>query len=1458
MGNETLYSYALTNLNSITSGASDFEKICHIIAKSMYPKYKFNVPEGGRGTQDGGYDGYDPIKKAKLACSIEKNYTRKINQEIEKSKKNKDTQLFYFSNQTISEPLRKEIENKHADSGINLIIHGIDILSREIDKYLRDNYDSELYDLLRMSSLCEGERYHRGDAIPCEIEIKGNIYKKRICCRDKNSNNAITVSENPLLDFILDCCSKSREKAFRHIVLLGIAYIGKSLLMKTTYNALIDKFSDERNYDKYQFIPFVNFRELKYYKYGTIRTIIKNKIDPIYIFLDGLDELNPQEQKDLNREIQNILYDYNCVRFVIAGRHSSFMEIELLDKSVQLYMEKNRYIDDIDLKNLMINYKGTHIADFLPIPMYRNFVLENQITKNTTLDEFYDKLVRNNLEKDIERYYNSNYDIDTIIGEISRFCYNLFVNQKITFTENDIKKYFKDKELLLFFRNSSLIDYHDKENISFVSTFYYEYFVATQLSTMDKKTIIQAFFVRRNVNVPHIDILTLFMSYTKTKSKRLYKMAMDKLLKNNIDSILISEFDSIPDDERFEYYESIQKKYKDEKRLIYYFRFSQKYGPLKNIDNMAQRMQQLLPDRYKTEAVAFLKAEINNFIQQPSKENIWAFANAVILLNPYIDDLWYEKEQTILRELSLPLIRFFLYNDLSKEIDGLLSERIILDWYSKYKWTTELESLYKDISGDNRNILSEIIDDQEYRLKFNILACFQKGNTVNPLFFPVIHYAMKNKYIRGNEMAIHMPITIDDDFEMSSIKMDPLNYELSYLTEKLELNISDILDLLMFAVNNKIYDLIKSVYDNPIKILEEKLYKNIVFIEHNDYERFSQFYFSIDSNIFGNKLFQVNQTKEIENLKNFLLDFIIDKKISHHIGILYFIRSLIDSMDIDSSLDRLRKVKELLPDIYKSVVHGIFNTDNHILKDNPRLKSESNVLFPHEIEKTKYIETVKKEIESVKNNDFVLIQYTDMMTDELKKINDFMSKGGNIDNNKISLYHLYHDNIVRTISYIDEHYELPIFSECAIGIMEDFYKCNICDIEIIIKQLSSKYFREENFYLYLYWAFLNISDNKESIDIKNKIKADTSLTRRIIDSMNKDVSKKFDKPIEDFNNGDKEWLTPFFYYYEILLDNKAPNWMQQEHILKLIAMLDLYSNDDMFSASWLCRKFPQITHRQIIEYGLRTIDNKKIDSSTIRHLFIDYYNASVNDALTNKILSHFIFITKKLFESLSFDDSSTECQSISLFWRQCSTNHIDSLFPKFTIETITSPIPKDCNNSIFYCRKSVLLYCIKVATDEQKNRIIREIKTDIAKKKLFMNDDSIEEIHKFLAALGSEDSIKYIIELYLNGKGVYNNFTDEYTLGFMKQSNRLLNEFINLFIYCSEKHNERRRLLQNIAKDGIKKHITKKNFKHFEKIILKTIHYFQKEQLYGLSDYYREYLLQMEQFVFSDTISENV
>jgi len=879
MSDDSLYYKALERLNADTPGSSDFEKIGRLIAKFMYPDYNFRIPEGGQGTKDGGYDGRDPIKRAKLACSTQKDYEKKIKDEVVKSKKNGDLEIIYFSNQVIPEPIKLSIEEEILKEGIKLYISGIAELSNRIDEHLEHHHDKddiELYDLLELSFLKVGEYYKRGEIIPFNDINIDKPYKKKVIINNINTYGSYSeekISYNPLLDFIVSCLSTDSKYIFSNISICGIGYLGKSYLMKSTFNYLIDEFSDKNNYNKYKYLPFIQFFELKHYFMGSIKDLIKNNIDPFLVFLDGLDELSESARNELNSEIHNILRVNRHINFVISGRNSSFSDFEIYSNSFHLSLVK--YIDyyDIELKGLIDEYKNTPLEDLLPIPMYRNYVLEKRIPKNTNVYELYGLLVRDNFKKDKERRdysrkitsrITSEEIIDKIMNSLSEFCYNLFIdNNKRKFSEIQLKNHFTNYEHFIFIINSSIIDYCDENKISFISNFYFEYFVVEALLAKKINKIIRHFFLRGKIYIPNIDILMIFLNMSKSKSLIKYKRIMKKIKKENVANILLSEFDSISDKERYKYFKLIFSEYKKKNFWIYYGRFNQMYGALKNIDNMVQKMQLLLPNKYKIEAVNFLKKESINFIKYPTKRYIMSFGNAISLLIPFIKNLWSEAEQVVLKEISIEIIRFFLYNHLSQKLSSILSERFIFEWYKDFEWTTkwdqnDWEQFYKDISNSYCNLFSEISDEIEFTIKYNIFIISYKEN--RPLLFPLIQYIIKNKYMDGYSMSSTVPEMLTDDYEMPMIKTDERIYELMCLIKEIDISISEILDLLNYAIENKVYnhDLINDIY-NPIKYLEEILYKNILLIKEEDFDKFAKYYFGIYEYDFDNRLLPGNE-----------------------------------------------------------------------------------------------------------------------------------------------------------------------------------------------------------------------------------------------------------------------------------------------------------------------------------------------------------------------------------------------------------------------------------------------------------------------------------------------------------------------------------------------------------------------------------------------------------------------
>jgi hypothetical protein len=274
------------------------------------------------------------------------------------------------------------------------------------------------------------------------------------------------------------------------------------------------------------------------------------------------------------------------------------------------------------------------------------------------------------------------------------------------------------------------------------------------------------------------------------------------------------------------------------------------------------------------------------------------------------------------------------------------------------------------------------------------------------------------------------------------------------------------------------------------------------------------------------------------------------------------------------------------------------------------------------------------------------------MLDELKKINNFLLNNTMMEGKTHfhKMHSLKHQNIIRRLSYDDAFDVPPVFSECAIRIMEDFYRNDISDIDVIMKNLRDYSFKDENFYIYFYWVLVNKANDIDKIIIKNSVDSCPDLRKKILDSMNKDSSEKFlNRPVEFFEQDNHQWLTPFFYYYEALFDNTAPAWMQVDYILKLIVVPDPHKTGLIISTNislgWFEDKFPDVTPTQIIEFGLKIIESvKNVFSRTqIIKYFINYYKSNEKNMLTEKILGFIIDSTQKLFNVTFGDHISRVC-----------------------------------------------------------------------------------------------------------------------------------------------------------------------------------------------------------------------
>jgi hypothetical protein len=279
-----------------------------------------------------------------------------------------------------------------------------------------------------------------------------------------------------------------------------------------------------------------------------------------------------------------------------------------------------------------------------------------------------------------------------------------------------------------------------------------------------------------------------------------------------------------------------------------------------------------------------------------------------------------------------------------------------------------------------------------------------------------------------------------------------------------------------------------------------------------------------------------------------------------------------------------------------------------------------------------------------------------------------------------------------------------------------------------------------------------------------------------------------------------------------------------------------------------------VTKSEIADFCIEHISSQPDDmtcSQLLKYL-INFYLSENDKILMDRILKYILEKTKYMFTPDGLYIDSVEYQEVSTFWSRCEENHVDELFPALTSEIIISCISQVDHDINYQYRKCVLEYCLKQSTLSQKKRIISEVQNDIANNPLAVPEKRV--ITQFLASLGDENSIKSILDDYLRGGDLHTReIFSMNSFGTLEKSDLLLDKYIKLLFYSTDipddGHYIRRENLIYLARNGIQQHLRQENFKSFESKMNKQITNLRKNNKY--TEFYEEFLLQMEQLVYS-------
>ena len=347
----TLIKYRLDNLNNENKGYALFENLGIEVVKKIYPEYEV-FPSSGMDTGgDGGHDGYAIFKdqKYKIACSINKEITTKIQQEYADIKdKNIFDKLIFCTNQKISE---KKITNLMKDYPK---IHIVDF--SKIVLVVAEHPDLQIMlDIPHEEIRLTIERMREQNQIQDEQENIKTYLKRDVVLKD---NKTITLQE-----WADQAFNHSESKGKRIIKILDSpAGYGKT-------SALKKLFWDMLYNDKNVGLPPI-YLDVKEYVPATLMTSINSavalsgdyKLKDFYLLIDSIEDL-PDDYVDtfLNELYSTVLINQSVLRCVlIAGRTGQYNKhkIEKKFKALNFDIETAHLteLNDKDRNKIILNF----------------------------------------------------------------------------------------------------------------------------------------------------------------------------------------------------------------------------------------------------------------------------------------------------------------------------------------------------------------------------------------------------------------------------------------------------------------------------------------------------------------------------------------------------------------------------------------------------------------------------------------------------------------------------------------------------------------------------------------------------------------------------------------------------------------------------------------------------------------------------------------------------------------------------------------------------------------------------------------------------------------------------------------------------------------------------------------------------------------------------------------------
>lgn len=1279
------------------------------------------------------------------------------------------------------------------------------------------------------------------------------------------NTNSYLFKEKKHTEKIIDVSEikETLENEIKNINFIDIPNICIKLLnQKADYNLILDQINgiqiNDKNLIKQSF-DLINYTESMFEK-----RIDKEKNYIFYIY--GFDEIPDSLILQIQKQIINLLYFYENIRIILIGRNASFIqdfEEKISSKSYIISTSNN-----IELKpeTIIKNDNLELIKNISDIDVYKQFSTDETnflkiIKKFIDYTLIYDKQrfdsFRNISYRQVEL---SKINLEKVNDCLKNISFKLSLKTDKYITENKIKEIINNPELFDFIIKSNVINYYNNNKISLMDDYVIYYYCILNILTESISRTQELLFLKTNkVNEKFLIILYLILK-TIDKESRVYRAVIKRLKKISSVYILLTNYKNLTAIKKFNAYNRIVNEFNHTQQLIYYARFIQNPGLLRDIDSLSDALHNLLPEEFYKDAITKHCDYIKTFLKNPLEKKIKEFENNVILLGVHAK-FWNEPQYNKLKEISIPLIKFFRKHPLAERMKGLLSEDIILNWYEDYNWTKdwnekEWNDFVQNITETENKNFYIFESEEDFRFKLKLFNHFNKNAYIQKLLSPIAQKILNNKTIESDSAAV-VPRKLDDNFETPIIHFDNDISIFTYLIKQNGILISDILKILNncncgYLHHTSIYQIeelyreIKTNFNNSLKSITDdeitelyKLFVNYINTESGLYlSDFNEFLKQLSDthkelffNLFINDL---EKNKDWQNL--WMLD--------NSIVLLLNISEKKKATNLFSQIKNLGRIyTESVANIY------ISKWESHPLYET--CFNEYPVLFAKQVEKeeirnqrlkkfeTETKEMFEKEIQIITNKELFIkeaenvINYIDTQKNTSKR-----------DTDRGDLLDLQVEYIGNKIQYgdIDNYKAPPVFSLFTIKYLFNFTddKQNL-DREKAIKNIEEWFSDEKYFWRYFFWLYVchyKKEDSevfiKKNPDLIDKIKK--SMEMEVIDFLSNDE-------IEIYDGGqNRRWVVPFVYYLKKLFNNKLPSWVDKNKILNFIAYpawqlstgFGAHTNGEFKWENWnsVCEWIVEvsgITTETIIQKALEVLPLLKYDQSQTQIITIFVEKVKTDTVYKQQMLNSILNKTIIEIQKDYTDHSNTSIMNggaLSSFWRETNENFVDDLYPYLNFSKYN---PDDIN----YCRKMVFEYFCRMASEEQKNKTIALLRERINE----------ENVKFYLAKLGYEEAIIKIIDEFIQGKSFETDYAFFSPLfGKAKKSKILLEKYYELYEYSIAKNNDRRQYLTAYAKEGIFQSVEENNFKNIKRKLEKLINKRKKLGLYfeGIQDFLNE------------------